>query len=219
MGAMGAQLCSVRGDVTMVDAAIIPPADRQHVAERVGERLSHSKLVEGPEGGLELGEAFFVHVLRSAAIAGHRRLRRLGSRPLKVPYLHFQIRRIGAGVLAAHAHPDQDGWQIGNLFGAALAPKIAAAISWIDQHYPEDGEARLLLVPERSVVAFWIKQARRDRIVLVSGGQGDAGPSTEKSYTVHAFLKALFGDYSTIRSAKRSRREKGSSRTEARRSR
>ena len=180
----------------MVDAVKLPSAERVDLAARLGQRLAGSPLIGGDRDGLEVGEIFHVDVLKSSGLAGRGPARRMGTRARQAPYLHVQVRRDRSAIFAAHVTKgDDDDWEIDNLFGAALAPKIAAAMQWIDRHLAGPGEARLLLVPESSVVAFQVRQPKRDRIVLVSATGDFPSLVPDEAYPVHAFLTTLFGDY------------------------
>lgn len=156
-------------------------------------RLASSALIDDSFDRLDLAEIFHVDWLRSDTLDSHR-VRRLGSRLRIAPYLHVQIRRNDQAILCGHVVGKDDSWDVGNLFGSALAPVIEERVAWMDQYWTEPGEVRLLLVPECSVVAFRLVQQRRDRMILVSGQPRHRHLQEGRDHSPHAFLSALFGD-------------------------
>jgi hypothetical protein len=179
----------------MTDSPILAAARRDAVAAQLARRVRWLA-PDFQARDLRMGESFPVFTLRAHDVALGHRIRRLHNRVRATGRWYHQIRAGGKAVFVAQSGPDDEGgWTVLNVFGAALAAHIGAAIAGIDRDLPEAGLARILLVPERQAIFFWIEQPGADRLVPVSAESLPSLSSPGRPATVHLMLTRLFGDY------------------------
>jgi hypothetical protein len=163
----------------MAHAPEIPAAALASIARQIGSRLPRPPAAPGRFAAAEappaeIGESFPVYMLGVDAIRDrHKGLVKI-ARPTGV--WHHQI-RYGAQALdiasslgpppgAAAAPGAAPDWQVQEVVQSPAAPRIDAAIAWIDKNVPGDPVANLLVVPAFYLTAFWLHDPNSDNVVI-----------------------------------------------------
>lgn len=107
-----------------------------------------------------------------------------------------QIKIDGSATAYARTKPigaDPDAWVVTEVVHSEIAGKIDDAIDWLDKQSGISDEAvvRLLVVPAYHLHAFWILDAGKQSVVVVSAPEGRTGLQTKVVYTVEKFLDKL----------------------------
>jgi hypothetical protein len=193
----------------MAHAPEIPSDALASIARQIGSRLPRPGAPGAPstvafersaEGAapIEIGESFPVYMLGVDKLqGGDDNLPRI-VRPTGV--WQHQI-RIGdeAQDIARSTAPKPgapaggDGWQVQEVVRSAAAPRIDAAIAWIDQNkdIAEDAVANLLLVPAFYLTAFWLHETQRDNVVIADMPPRLGDLEILHLYPAQEFLKRL----------------------------
>jgi hypothetical protein len=188
----------------MARAPEIPSDALASIARQIGSRLpgpgAPGVAAFARATPVEIGESFPVYMLGVDALRGSDHSLPRIVRPTGV--WQHQI-RIGAEAQdiarstapKPGAAPGGEGWQVQEVVRSAAAPRIDAAIAWIDQNkdIAEDAVANLLLVPAFYLTAFWLHEPQRDNIVIADMPPRLGDLEMLHLYSSEEFLKRLAG--------------------------
>jgi hypothetical protein len=191
----------------MARAPEIPSDALASIARQIGSRLPRPGAPGAPGAAafaralpVEIGESFPVYMLGFDALHGSDHSLPRIVRPTGV--WQHQI-RIGAEAqnIARSSAPKPgagaggEGWQVQEVVRSAAAPRIDAAIAWIDRNKDirDDAVANLLLVPTFYLAAFWLHEPQRDFIVIADMPPRLGDLKMLHLYPSEEFLKRLAG--------------------------
>jgi hypothetical protein len=186
----------------MAHAPEIPRDALMSIASQIGERLpapgAPGAAGLAKEARVEIGESFPVYMLGLEAIRGHDRT--LASIVRSTGVWQHQIRYGSAAqdIARSTAPPPGStvggaGWKVQEVVHSAAAPRIDAAIAWIDKNVPHDALANLLLVPAFYLTAFWLHEQGRDDVVIADMPPRLGELQMLRLYTADEFLDQLSG--------------------------
>jgi hypothetical protein len=173
----------------MAISAQIPNAELRSIARQIADRAP-AQVTAAFAGATptRLAENFPVWLLAPDAVA---RTRDIAEAATRTGDWHHQVRAADGAVRFARSTVRDGRWIVGEVARSGLEADIDATVSWIDDHIPQDLDARLLIAPAYYLTAFWLHGPEEDRIVLVQAPAALRNLETNVDYTAAEFLARL----------------------------
>ena len=177
----------------MVSTPELSAETRARIAEQLSPALEALTALAPLEGQLSLGESLPIVMLTEQAIL-EREVGGLAERVTDIRRWHHQIYDGDSVPLYARSEAPADGGEpteLAEVAHSSLPHAIRAAMAWIDEMIPDEGEAHLVLVPSHQVTALWLKGPDLDHVLVLSAPRRIEEFAPRRPLEQRAFLNAL----------------------------
>lgn len=173
----------------MASSEQIPDPELRSIAQQIAGRApARARAAFAAAPPMRLAESFPIWALAPDALD---RTRDIAEAAAPTGDWHHQIRAPGGPAGFARSSVIEGRWRVDEVAGSGAESDIEASIRWIDEHLPQELDARLLIAPAYYLTAFWLHGADEDHVVVAQAPATLRSLERNVDYSGEEFLARL----------------------------